>query len=66
MLLRRATDQGGSMTRQPADRTHWSRFAREWVEWARKPDHDAFWAYRDELADFIGQGEGEALDVGLR
>ena len=52
------------MTKQPADRNHWSRFAREWVEWARTPDHDAFWAYRDALNGFIGRGDGEALDVG--
>jgi len=34
------------------------------VAWARKPGHDAFWAYRDALVAFIGRGSGEALDVG--
>jgi len=52
------------MTKQAADRAHWSDFAREWVAWARTPDHDAYWAYREGLNDFIGRGGGGALDVG--
>ena len=47
-----------------ADHEHWSRIAAEWVAWARTPNHDAFWAYRDSLLAFIGRGEGDALDVG--
>ena len=43
---------------------HWSRVAAEWIAWARAPNHDAFWAYRDSLIAFIGRGKGEALDVG--
>jgi ubiquinone/menaquinone biosynthesis C-methylase UbiE len=46
------------------DHEHWSRIAAEWITWARTPNHDAFWAYRSSLLTFIGQGEGEALDVG--
>ena len=46
------------------DRKHWSRVAKEWLAWARKPNHDAFWAYLDALVAFIGRGDGEALDVG--
>lgn len=46
------------------DHEHWSRIAAEWMAWARTPNHDAFWAYRSSLLTFIGQGEGEALDVG--
>jgi ubiquinone/menaquinone biosynthesis C-methylase UbiE len=42
----------------------WSRVAAEWLIWARTPNHDAFWAYRASLLDFIGRGEGDALDVG--
>ena len=52
------------MSHSPTDREHWSRVAREWIEWARLPGHDAFWAYRDSLVDFVGPGDGEALDVG--
>src|SRR5262245_18964182 len=46
------------------DREHWARVAADWIAWARAPNHDAFWAFRGALADFIGRGEGEALDVG--
>ena len=46
------------------DHEHWSQNAAEWIAWARTPNHDAFWAYRSSLLTFIGQGEGEALDVG--
>ena len=49
---------------QPTDREHWSRVASEWIEWARLPGHDAFWAYRESLVNFVGPGDGEALDVG--
>ena len=31
---------------------------------ARAPNHDEFWAYRASLHSFIGQGAGDALDVG--
>ena len=46
------------------DRVHWSRAAHDWIEWARRPGHDAFWFYRSGLAALIGPGRGEALDVG--
>ena len=46
------------------DRAHWSRVAAAWVAWARRPGHDEFWYYRSGLADLIGRGDGEALDVG--
>jgi SAM-dependent methyltransferase len=52
------------MTDNVSDRNHWASFAREWIAWARAPDHDAFWAYRAALVDFIGRGRGKALDVG--
>jgi SAM-dependent methyltransferase len=51
-------------TNMNADHEHWSRNAAEWIVWSRTPNHDAFWAYRSSLLTFIGQGEGEALDVG--
>jgi len=50
--------------RRGEDYKHWSQVAEEWVAWARKPNHDAFWAYRASLAAFIGRGNGKALDVG--
>ena len=52
------------MENPPRDHEHWARIAPQWIAWARSPNHDAFWAYRPALIDFIGQGKGEALDVG--
>jgi SAM-dependent methyltransferase len=52
------------MAGKDEDIEHWSRVAAEWTAWARAPNHDAFWAYRASLLAFIGQGAGEALDVG--
>jgi hypothetical protein len=30
------------------DYEHWVRNADDWIAWARAPNHDAFWAYRDQ------------------
>jgi SAM-dependent methyltransferase len=48
----------------PADRAHWTRFAAEWIAWARAPGHDDFWSYRDAFVEFVGAGKGAALDIG--
>ncbi|MEF2073057.1 class I SAM-dependent methyltransferase [Consotaella aegiceratis] len=51
--------------RQPSlDQDHWSRVAQEWIAWARAPDHDAFWRYREAFARFVGTGTGTVLDIG--
>ncbi len=52
------------MSHASSDRDHWSRVAQEWIAWARLPGHDAFWAYRSSLVNFVGPGDGAALDVG--
>jgi SAM-dependent methyltransferase len=52
------------MTGTSSDREHWTRVAADWIAWARTPNHDALWAYRDQLLAFIGRGEGKALDIG--
>lgn len=52
------------MTSLRKDHDHWSDVASEWIEWARAPNHDAFWAYRPALREFIGKGAGDALEVG--
>jgi SAM-dependent methyltransferase len=57
-------EQGAHDWRRTADHEHWSRVSAEWIAWARAPNHDTFWAYRDSLIAFIGRGKGEALDVG--
>lgn len=46
------------------DRLHWSDVAQNWIAWARKPSHDAFWAFHKSFATFVGAGSGNALDVG--
>lgn len=46
------------------DEKHWTAVAAQWIAWARAPGHDAFWAYRKGLVDFIGKGSGRALEVG--
>lgn len=46
------------------DTTHWSNVAAQWIAWARTPGHDAFWAYRAFMVDFVGQGSGQALEAG--
>lgn len=46
------------------DSAHWARVAADWIAWARRPGHDAFWYYRPALARVIGLGRGPALDVG--
>ena len=38
------------------DAAHWSAIAADWIAWARKPGHDAFWYYREGLAALIGPG----------
>ena len=32
---------------------HWEGVARDWIDWARAPGHDAFWAYRAALRTFL-------------
>jgi SAM-dependent methyltransferase len=57
--------QGDAVTdKLPIDHEHWSRIAQEWIAWARTPNHDAFWAYRESFTAFVGKGTGAALDVG--
>jgi SAM-dependent methyltransferase len=46
------------------DTDHWTAHAADWIAWARKPGHDAFWAYRNAFAGFVGRGPGRAIDVG--
>ncbi|WP_406872308.1 class I SAM-dependent methyltransferase [Aminobacter sp. P9b] len=46
------------------DERYWTGVAEQWIAWARAPGHDAFWAYRKGLVDFIGKGSGRALEVG--
>ena len=52
------------MERTAQDAQHWNNIAAEWIAWARAPNHDAFWAYRDAFRAFVGPGATRTLDVG--
>ncbi len=43
---------------------HWTYVADQWIDWAGRPGHDAFWTYREGLAAYIGRGTGRALEIG--
>lgn len=43
----------------------WESEARNWIAWARRPGHDAYWYYRDAFFDEIVPPAGRAtLDLG--
>jgi SAM-dependent methyltransferase len=43
----------------------WESQARNWIAWARKPGHDAYWYYRDSFFDEIVPPAGRGtLDLG--
>ena len=52
------------MTDTKIDHAHWSQNATQWIASARTPGHDAFWSYRSAFLAFIGEGKGDAIDVG--
>lgn len=60
----RPMSEAQASQRTGEDRGHWTRYAEEWLAWARAPNHDAFWAYRNAFRDFVGRGGGDALEVG--
>jgi SAM-dependent methyltransferase len=43
---------------------HWEGAAPDWIDWARAPGHDAFWAYRDALRSFLPPPGRATLEVG--
>ena len=38
------------MTDTKAITAHWTHVADQWISWAGRPGHDAFWKYREGLA----------------
>ncbi|MFD4838911.1 class I SAM-dependent methyltransferase [Achromobacter sp. NPDC058515] len=52
------------MDKQKPDHAHWTAVADQWIAWAGAPGHDAFWAYRDGFASYLGAGRGSALEIG--
>ena len=43
---------------------HWAAHADEWVRWARRPDHDAYWFYRDAFRVFVPSPGVSTLEIG--
>jgi SAM-dependent methyltransferase len=50
------------VTGQPGG--HWEGVASDWIDWARAPGHDAFWAYRAALLAFLPEPGRATLDLG--
>jgi SAM-dependent methyltransferase len=42
----------------------WEDRAADWIAWARKPSHDAYWHYRDAFFDLLPPPRGRGLEVG--
>jgi len=53
------------MKSSQVDHEHWARLRKELEAWARSPNHDAFWAYRQSFISFLGRAPGQrwTLDV---
>ena len=43
---------------------HWEAYASEWTSWARTPDHDEYWSYRDQFREFVPAPGTATLEVG--
>lgn len=43
---------------------HWEQFAIEWTDWARAPEHDAYWHYRDAFREFLPGPGAATLEIG--
>jgi len=42
----------------------WEDRAPQWLDWARKPDFDAYWSYRDAFFALVPPASGRALEIG--
>jgi ubiquinone/menaquinone biosynthesis C-methylase UbiE len=42
----------------------WEQEAENWIGWARKPGHDAYWLYRDAFFELLPPPGRATLDVG--
>lgn len=42
----------------------WETEARNWIAWARKPNFDSYWRYRDEFFTFVPPPGRATLDIG--
>jgi SAM-dependent methyltransferase len=44
--------------------TGWEDIAEGWIAWARTPDHDSYWLFRDAFFELLPAAAGRALEVG--
>lgn len=42
----------------------WEEQARNWIAWARKPDFDSYWRYRDEFFALVPPPGSATVDIG--
>lgn len=43
---------------------HWEEQAEQWVRWARTPEHDSYWWYRDSFFAMLPRPGKQTLDIG--
>lgn len=43
---------------------HWEHEARNWIAWARRPNHDAYWEYSPAFFELVPPPERATLEVG--
>ena len=42
----------------------WDPDSEDWVRWARKPDHDHYWVYRDAFFELLPRPGARAIELG--
>jgi len=42
----------------------WEEQAKNWIAWARKPNFDSYWRYRDEFFELVPPPGTATVDVG--
>jgi hypothetical protein len=60
-----------TVTRTRMDFAHlsvgWEAEARQWIQWARTPEHDSYWRFhRDQFLRLLPPPGRQALDIGWK
>jgi SAM-dependent methyltransferase len=53
------------MESRPRSADHWEAEAQRWAAWARTPQHDAYWYYRDSFFELVPPPGRATLEVGF-
>src|SRR3954451_420872 len=61
---RRVARARGRARGGPAVSAGWESRAEQWLAWARTPEFDAYWSYRDAFFDLVPAPSGRTLEVG--